>query len=140
MMKKVALLTYCIAGILLVSISAFAEKEQGDWQDIRERLIRIEERMVTKEELKTEIKDVRSEIKDVRSEIKEFMLWGFSIIFAGIFSLVGFVLWDRRTTLAPVVRKYKEIEERADRLEKVLKEFAITQPRLAEGLRYAGFL
>ena len=31
------------------------------------------------------------------SELKSFMLWGFAILFAGMFAIVGFVLWDRRT-------------------------------------------
>lgn len=47
-----------------------------------------------------EIRDVRGEITAVKSEIKEFMLWGFGVTFAGIFALIGFVLWDRRTALA----------------------------------------
>ena len=128
-------------------IVVFAEEGKGDWQEIRERIIRIEERMVTKEELKAEIRDVRNEIKDVRGEIKNtsddlkgFMLWGFGVIFMGMFSLVVFVLWDRRTALAPAIKSCKELEEREARLEKALKEFALKEPRLAEGLRYAGLL
>jgi len=32
--------------------------------------------------------------------------------FAGIFALIGFVLWDRMTALAPAIRKNRELEER----------------------------
>ena len=49
--------------------------------------------------------------------------------------LIGFVIWDRRTALAPAIKKYKELEERGDLLEKALKEFARQEPRLAELLR-----
>jgi len=74
------------------------------------------------------------------SELKSFMLWGFGILFAGMFSLVGFVLWDRRTALAPAVSKYSALEEREEKLEKVLKEMAQTDPRAAEALRHVGLL
>jgi len=74
------------------------------------------------------------------SELKSFMLWGFGILFAGMFSLVGFVLWDRRTALAPAVSKYSALEEREEKLEKALKEMAQTDPRAAEALRHVGLL
>ena len=73
-------------------------------------------------------------------ELKDFMFWGFGILFAGMFTLVGFVLWDRRTALSPAIRKNKELEEREDRVEKALKEYAYKEPRLAEILRNAGIM
>jgi uncharacterized protein YdhG (YjbR/CyaY superfamily) len=125
--------------IFINPVNIFGQ-EKRETQEIRERLIRIEERMVTKEELKAEIKDVRNEIKDVRNEIKEFMLWGFGITFAGIFALIGFVLWDRRTALAPTIRKSREVEEREERIERALKEMAQKDSNVAEALKHAGLL
>ncbi|MEK7289704.1 MAG: hypothetical protein AAB067_05960, partial [Planctomycetota bacterium] len=46
------------------------------------------------------------------------------VILAGIFALFGFVLWDRRTALAPAIRKTKELEEKEEMIEKVLRELA----------------
>ena len=118
--------------------------DMKDIREIRESLIRIEERMVTKEELKSEITSVRnelrSEIKDVRSELKEFMLWGFGVTFAGIFALIGFVLWDRRTALAPAIRKSSELEEREERVEKALREIALKDGNVRDALRHVGLL
>jgi hypothetical protein len=34
-----------------------------------------------------------------------------------MFALVGFVLWDRRTALAPAVKKMEMLEEREGRLQ-----------------------
>ena len=140
-MRRSRLIPVLAFSILLsaIPISVSAE-DKKEIQEIRERLIRIEERMVTKEELKAEIKDVRSEIKDVRSEIKEFMLWGFGVTFAGIFALIGFVLWDRRTALAPAVKKARELEEREERVEKALKEIALKDGNVREALRHVGLL
>lgn len=54
-------------------------------------------------DVRSALKDVRSDIKDFRSEFIRFMLWVMGIIFAGIFTLIGFVLWDRRTALSPAM-------------------------------------
>ncbi len=61
-------------------------------------------------------------------------------VIAQTIGIVGFVLWDRRSALAPAIRKNKELEEREDTLEKVLKEYAKQEPRLAEILKSAKLL
>ena len=47
-------------------------------------------------------------------------------------------LWDRRTALAPAIRKNKELEEKQEQIEKALKEFALEEPKLAEILKRMG--
>lgn len=95
-------------------------------------------------DLQISIKDIRSDlqisIKDVRSDLQNFLLWGFGIVFAGIFALIGFVLWDRRTALAPAIRKNQELEERENKVESALKEYAEKEPRLKEALKHAGLM
>ncbi len=73
-------------------------------------------------------------------DIKGFMMWGFGITFAGIFSLIGFVLWDRRTALAPAINKNKELEEREEKVERALKEYALKNQELKEILKQVGLL
>jgi len=104
---------------------------------INQRFEAIDQRFETME---TQINQRFEGINQQISELKSFMLWGFGILFAGMFSLVGFVLWDRRTALAPAVSKYSALEEREEKLEKVLKEMAQTDPRAAEALRHVGLL
>lgn len=62
------------------------------------------------------------------------------VIIGGIIALIGFVIWDRRTAVAPVARKNRELEEREELLEKALREYAKKEPRLAEVLRNIGLL
>ncbi|MBU1487935.1 hypothetical protein KKH56_07815 [bacterium] len=57
------------------------------------------------------------------------------VILAGMFALVGFVIWDRRTALAPAVKKIEILEEREKTVEKILKEFALKEPKLAAVMR-----
>lgn len=91
-------------------------------------------------DVKTANKDIKSEIKDMKSELQGFMLWGFGIVFAGIFALIGFVLWDRRTALAPAIRKNQELEDRENKIEMALKEYAEKEPRLKEILKHIGLM
>ena len=72
--------------------------------------------------------------------LESVMMGGFGLLFTSMIGLVGFVLWDRRTALAPAIRKNKELEEREDRLEKALKEYAMEEPRLKEILKHLGLL
>jgi hypothetical protein len=92
----------------------------------------------------TDLKDsTNKQIADTNrriDELKDFMFWGFGILFAGMFTLIGFVLWDRRTALSPAIKKNKELEERDDKIEKALKEYAHKEPRLAEILRNVGIM
>ncbi|MBI3815709.1 MAG: hypothetical protein HY279_14735 [Nitrospinae bacterium] len=87
-----------------------------------------------------QIADLKDSTNKQIGDLKDFMLWGFGILFAGMFTLVGFVLWDRRTALSPAIKKNKELEERDDKLEKALKEYAHKEPRLAEILRNVGIM
>lgn len=81
----------------------------------------------------------RIEVVDKRlDELREFLLWGFGLTFAGVFALIGFVLWDRRTALAPAVRRIEELQDREHRLEAALREYARGTSDLAEALRKYG--
>jgi len=63
--------------------------------------------------------------------------WGIS---AGIIALIGFVIWDRRTVLAPAIKKTKELEEEKEVMKKILKEYALKEPKLATVLRGVGWM
>ena len=97
------------------------------------RIARLEEgQKGLKEEIRMGQQSLQKQIDDIRS-----LLY---VILAGMFALVGFILWDRRTALAPAVKKIDLLVEREDRLEKALKEFAKKEPRLTEAFQHAGVL
>ena len=117
-------------------------------REIIERLTRLEEGQKALEKgLNKRIDDLRSELKGNISELREriddlrsVVLGGFAILFAGMFALIGFVIWDRRTALAPVISKNKELEEKEERIERILKEYALKEPGLKEVLKALGML
>lgn len=45
----------------------------------------------------------------MEDNFNSYFRWGFGIIFMSIIGLVGFIIYDRRTTLAPVERKSEQI-------------------------------
>ncbi|GBC78064.1 hypothetical protein HRbin08_01550 [bacterium HR08] len=69
-------------------------------REIVERLIRVEE---GQKRLEQRIQDVETQSEPRITELREFLLWG--VTFARIFALVGVVIWDRRTALAPAVQR-----------------------------------
>ena len=122
--------------ILCVPTVSFA-KAIPFTQDDRDRLIRLETK------LEEGLKATNQRIDDLNRRIdglQTFMLWGFGILFGGMGILIGFVIWDRRTALAPAIKKYKELEEKEEKIEKALKELAEKDPKIAEALKHVGLL
>ena len=109
-----------------ISTTAINAAEVSFTQEDRDRLIRLE---IKQDE---GFKATNQRIDDLRDLVY--------IVIGGMLGLIGFVLWDRRSALAPAIRKNKELEEREDRLEKILKEYALKEPKLAEVLKSVGLL
>lgn len=76
-------------------------------------------------ELKSGVANLDSRMDDIKG-----LLY---VIIAGIFVLIGFVLWDRRTALAPAIKKNEAIE-------RALIGYSEKHPDLKEELRHAGVL
>ena len=129
-MKKMLLIMVVMA-IMGNALSAYA-RDISFTQEDRDRIIRLEE---GQKSLQRQIDDLKISTQRQFDNLYTLILWGFGILFGGMGMLMGFVLWDRRTALAPAIKKNKELEERGDLLEKALKEFAKQEPRLAEVLR-----
>ncbi len=129
-----------ILGILLSTITSYA-KEISFTQDDRDRLIRLETKVEEgTKSLEKRMLEGQNSLQRQLDDLKTFMLWGFGIFFGGMGLLIGFVIWDRRTALAPAVKKTEELEEKQEKLEKALKELAAKDPKVAEALKHAGLL
>ncbi len=71
------------------------------------------------------------------------LLGFFYVLLAGMFTLVGFILWDRRTTLAPAVKQMEELKQKektVDKLLEALNIYARKEPRFKEAMQTAGLL
>ena len=61
-----------------------------------------------------------------------FMLWGFGMLFSFMVFLFGFILWDRRTTVAPVQHQQerllsglRELGKKDEKIREMLKNAAL---------------
>jgi hypothetical protein len=124
-----------LLNVLIVSLAY--GKEISFTQDDRDRLIRLEE---GQKSLEKRMMEGQNSLQRQIDDLKAFMLWGFGILFGGMGILIGFVIWDRRTALAPVIKSNRELEIREERIERALKELAEKDHNVAEALKHAGLL
>ena len=134
------------------------EKSIPYTQADRDRLVRVETRIEGQDkrfdDMNNRIDDMNNRIGDMNNRIDDltqvitlgfskadarmdrmedkfygFLLWGFGIIFMSIMGLVGFIIYDRRKTLAPV-------EMKTELLIKALRTHAETNPDFREILKH----
>jgi hypothetical protein len=121
-MKRFFILTI----ILLFAIILKAQEQPIPYsQADRDRMVRVETKV---ESLDKRIDDVQMQINRMGDKFDSYFMWGFGLVLMSIFGLIGFIIYDRRTTLAPV-------ENKTERILKVLKEAAEKDPVLREALK-----
>jgi len=136
-MKRYLILSIIVISLMVPSLSQAEEFTQKD----RERLIRLETKVEEGQKaLQRQITDLKVDTQRQTDDLKVLILWGFGILFGGMGLLIGFVIWDRRTALEPVAKKYRELEEQGEKYNKALKEYAMVEPKLAEILRSLNLL
>ena len=126
--------------LIQFSVLAFAlysqEKSIPYTQADRDRMVRLETKV---EALDKRIDDLSSHMETRFSEVDKkfdrledkfdsYFMWGFGMVLMSIFGLIGFIIYDRRTTLAPV-------ENKTERVIKALRERAEKDPLLMEALK-----
>jgi len=101
------------------------EKALSYSQSDRDRMVRVETQI---QALDKRIDDIHFQINRLEDKFDSYFMWGFGLVLMSIFGLIGFVIYDRRTTLAPV-------ENKTERIIKALKEASEKDPVLMEALK-----
>jgi hypothetical protein len=63
-----------------------------------------------------------------------------SIIITLIIFMLGYMIWDRRTSLKPALPKTEDVTDKTRNLVSALREYARSHPDLAEILKTYGLL
>ncbi len=130
--------------LLTLFFSIALPKEVPFTQEDRDRIRNVELKVERLEEeqkhLQKQIDELKRDTQRQFDELRTFLYWGFGILFGGMGILIGFVIWDRRTAVEPVARKLREIEEREERLEKVMKKLAKRDPEIEKILKEEGLI
>ncbi|MDI6736020.1 MAG: hypothetical protein QME42_07495 [bacterium] len=137
-MKKLLILSLIL---IFLPITSFSQDK------IMEKLNKIEQDISVLKEgqnyINKRIDNLENGLNKRIDDLKDLMLTGFAILFSGMFAVVGFVIWDRRTALAPAVQKIEELnqkEKAVDKVLEVLKSYARKEPRFKEAMQTAGLL
>ncbi|MBU0699932.1 hypothetical protein KKE26_01320 [bacterium] len=160
-MRKLHIIIIVFIFLLTGSFAAQAQNSQRDEGNI-ERFARLETQMTAmntriddlRSEMKGDMADLKGNMSDLKNELKGdiadlrglvyVILGGIITLICGLLAMMGYVMWDRRTAITPVVRKTKELEQGFEDervvLWKVLKGYARVEPRFAEVLKTAGIL
>lgn len=118
--------------IILLSPPTFAE-EKG-LARIESKIDALTEKQIDMDKRLTAVEEGQKHLIKRMDDMMNLLY----VVLAGMFALVGFVIWDRRTALAPAIRQIKELEDREEKIEKALKEYAKEDPKLAEVLKHIG--
>ena len=125
MKSHLLILLFCLT---MLTLPALAQEQQvvvpytlAD----RDRAIRTEANM---EALNKRIDGIQVQMNRMGDKFDSYFMWGFGLVLMSIFGLIGFVIYDRRTTLAPV-------ENKTERIIKALKEAAEKDPALRDALK-----
>ena len=102
----------------------------------RDRMVRLETKVEGLDKriddltlnINSRFSEVNNKIDRLENKFDSYFMWGFGLVLMSIFGLIGFVIYDRRTTLAPV-------ENKTERIIKALKDASEKDPALREALK-----
>ncbi|MCC7430140.1 hypothetical protein IT568_04775 [bacterium] len=57
-----------------------------------------------------------------------------------MFTLFGFILWDRKSVTKPLAKDIKDVSEELYQLKSALREFSRQEPKIFEALKKTGIL
>ena len=104
----------------------------------RDRLIKVETKLdaleIRVDQLDNRInkldESINKRIDRLEDKFDTYFTWGFGMVLGAIFALFGFILYDRRTTLAPVKREQDKVIE-------TLRELGKHDTKIREALKKA---
>jgi len=73
-------------------------------------------------------------------DIKSLFYWGFGILITLFIFMLGYMIWDRRTAMHPILIQASKAEANSSNLILSLKDYSKKHPELAEILKSHGIL
>lgn len=143
-MKRLLILISMMFCISTVAELESAVADSSFRQSNRDRMIRLEEGLkATNERMYDGFKFSHLRADDLKDSLNNNFRLLIDLYIANlcaIFLLFAVVFWDRRTTIAPVVKATRELELRTEKLEYAIKEKAEKDSKLKEASKHAGLL
>jgi len=147
-MKQALLILFFIA----VTLPLHAQQQEVPYTIAdRDRLIQVEanvngmrnEMDSFREEMDAKLETVHLRIDNIENRLdnmQTFLYWGFGMLFSLMIFMLGFIIWDRRTTLAPVKSDLEELKSQNEKMKEIFRKQSESQPHLRKILKNAGIL
>lgn len=109
MKRYIVLITTLLFVLMLKAQEHSIPYAQAD----RDRMVRLETKVEALDKrmddltlnINARFSEVNKKIDRLEDKFDSYFMWGFGLVLMSIFGLIGFVIYDRRTTLAPVESK-----------------------------------
>jgi len=139
-MKKIIAFLLLLLLVFTPIVGAVETAPRISDREIIDALHQLDKRVALLEsgqaKIESSLAQLSGEVSTLRSDLMNLMFWGFGVLFSGWFILIGFILWDRRSTLKPIRDELKDLEiKKVDQMLQALQKLAQDDPKLAEVLR-----
>jgi len=147
------LFSFCLAFPVFAQVNSdnFTSADRKVLTDLQVKVGRLEDNLdENQKQTQLQFDSVQRQFDNVQRQfdnvdksldnLQTFLCWGFGILISYMGFLLGFVLWDRRTTLAPVIRETEELKNQEKKIIDVLRAYSEKAPELRELLKNAGIL
>ena len=106
----------------------------------RDRLIQVEASVNgLRNEMNAKFDAVNTRFDSVDAQF-DSIYWILGVVVALILFMLGFIIWDRRTTLAPVKSEIEELKRANEKMKEIFIKQSESQPGLLQILKNAGIL
>jgi len=131
---------YCVFILLCfcITFSSFGQSKSDNFTSDDRKVLTDLQGKVGQLEVKLDV--YQKQTQRLFDNLQTFLYWGFGILISLMGFLLGFVLWDRRTTLAPVMKEAEELKKQENKILDVLREYSEKVPELRQLLKKAGIL
>lgn len=129
--------------LLFLTLVSYSQQQEVPYTLAdRDRLIKVESNLeVLNKRVNKLDESINNRIDNVEQNLSKcidrfedkfdtYFTWGFGLVLGAIFTLFGFIIYDRRTTLAPVKREQDKILE-------ALRELSKKDSNIREALKKA---
>ncbi len=132
-----------VFSLLIVGLPLIAQRQEAPYTFAdHDRLIQVEANVNgMRNEMDAKFETLLQQFDNIEKrldDIQTLLYWGFGILFSLMIFMLGFIIWDRRTTLAPVKLDLQVLKQENEMMKEIFRKQSESYPQLREILRNAG--
>ena len=134
---------FIIFPLLIVGLPLLAQQQEVPYTFAdHDRLIQVEANVNgMHNEMDTKFETLLQQFDNIEKrldKIQALLYWGFGTLISLMIFILGFIIWDRRTTLAPIKLDLQVLKQENEMMKEIFRKQSESYPQLREILRNAG--